>query len=79
MRNPRVIPSTLLPSLSAGWLLFLKLKIGVKGKVFEAVSSFQQTVTRQLKPIQEEAFCEAFDSLHERCKLCSEAAGVYVE
>jgi hypothetical protein len=46
---------------------------------FEAVSSIQQTVTRELKPIREEAFTRAFDSLYERCKPCAEAGGDYIE
>jgi hypothetical protein len=40
--------------------LFLKLKIAVKGTRFEAVLSFQQTVTIELKAIREEAFSQAF-------------------
>jgi hypothetical protein len=38
----------------------------MKGKRFEAVSSIQQTVTRELKAIWEEAFSLAFDLLYER-------------
>jgi hypothetical protein len=40
---------------------------------FEAVSSIQQTVTRELKAIWEEAFSQAFDLLYEQCKHCAEA------
>jgi hypothetical protein len=46
---------------------------------FEAVSSNQQTVTRELKAIREEAFSRTFDSLYERCKRCAEAVGDYIE
>jgi hypothetical protein len=38
---------------------------------FEVVSSIQQTATRELKAIREEAFSRIFDSLHERCKRCA--------
>jgi hypothetical protein len=63
----------------ADFLLFPKLKITMTGVRFEAVSSMQQTVTRELKDILEESFSRAFDSLYERCKLCAEAGGDYIE
>jgi hypothetical protein len=47
----------------------------MKGTRFEAFSSIQQTVMRELKAIWEEAFSRAFDSLYERCKCCAEAGG----
>jgi hypothetical protein len=40
---------------------------------FEAVSPIQQTVTRELKAIREEAFSQALDSLYEPRKRCAEA------
>jgi hypothetical protein len=46
---------------------------------FEAVSSIQRTVTRELKAIREEAISRALDSLYERCKLCAEGGGDYIE
>jgi deoxyribose-phosphate aldolase len=46
---------------------------------FEAVSSIQQTVTRELKAIREEAFFRAFDWLYERYKRCAEAGGDYIK
>jgi hypothetical protein len=49
----------------ADFFLFHKLKIAMKGMRFETVSSIQQTVTRELKAIREEAFSQAFDSLYE--------------
>jgi hypothetical protein len=51
----------------------------MKGTRFEAVSSIQQTVMRELKAIREEAFSRAFDSLYEGCKLYAEAGGDYIE
>jgi hypothetical protein len=61
------------PDLSpADFLLFLKLKIAMRGTRLEAVSSIQQTVTRELKAIWEEAFSRALDSLYERCKRRAE-------
>jgi histone-lysine N-methyltransferase SETMAR len=59
--------------------LFLKLKTAMKGTRFEAVSSTQHTVTRELNAILEEAFSRAFDSLYERCKFSAEAGGEYIE
>jgi hypothetical protein len=56
-----------------------KLKIAMKGTRFEAVSSIQQTVTRELKAMRDEAFSRASDSLYERCKRCAEAGGDYIE
>jgi hypothetical protein len=40
----------------ADFFLFPNLKITMKGTRFEAVSSIQQTVSRDLKAIREEAF-----------------------
>jgi hypothetical protein len=51
----------------------------MKGTRFEAVSSIQQAVTRELKAIQEEAFSWAFNSLCERCKHHAEAGGDNIE
>jgi hypothetical protein len=51
----------------------------MNGTRFEAVSSIQQPVTKELKAIREEAFSREFDSLCERCKLCAEADGDYIE
>jgi hypothetical protein len=67
--------------LTYRWLTFLfpKLKIGVKGTRFEFVSSIQQTLTTDLRSIQEEAFSRAFDSLYGRCKHCAEAGGDYTD
>jgi hypothetical protein len=45
----------------------------MKGTKFEAVSSIQQIVTRELKAIWEEAFSRSFYSLYKRCKFCVEA------
>jgi hypothetical protein len=45
---------------------FAGLKLAIKGTRFEAVSSIQQTATRDLKVIREEAFSLALDSLYER-------------
>jgi hypothetical protein len=47
----------------------------MKGTRFEAFSWIQQTATRELKAIREEAFSRAFDSLYERCKYVQKQAG----
>jgi hypothetical protein len=52
----------------ANFLLFPKLKIATKLTRFEAVSSIQQTVTKELKAIWEEACSRSFDSFYERYK-----------
>jgi cation transport regulator ChaB len=51
----------------------------VKGKRFQADSSIQQTVTRELKAIREEAFSRALNSLYEQYKRCAEASGDDIE
>jgi hypothetical protein len=48
----------------------------MKGTRFEAVSSTQQTMTRELKAKREEAFSRAFDLLYERYKRSAERAGI---
>jgi hypothetical protein len=64
---------------AADFFLFPKLKIAIKGTRLGVVSSIQQTVTRELEAIREEALSRAFGSLHERCKRCEEAGGDYIE
>jgi hypothetical protein len=51
----------------------------MKGTRVDTVSSIQQTMTRELKAIREEAFSWAFDSLYEQCKRCVEGGGDYIE
>jgi hypothetical protein len=58
--------------------LFSKLKIVMKGTRFEALSSVQQTVTKELEEKVDEAFSRAFDSLYERCKR-AEVGENYIE
>jgi hypothetical protein len=58
-------PSYSLDLAPADILLFSKLKIAMTGMRFKAVSSVQQTVMRELKVIQEEAFSRAFGLLYE--------------
>jgi hypothetical protein len=66
MRDPRVIPFfDLVPDDTSS---FHKLKTAMKGTKFKAVSSIKQTVTRELKAMREEAFSQAFYSLHEQRK-----------
>jgi hypothetical protein len=65
--------------LPAEFYLLPKLKIAVNGTRFDDVSSTQQTVTREVMGIQEEAFSWPFDSLYERCKRSAEAGGYYIE
>jgi transposase len=68
------------PDLSrADVFSFPKLKIAMKGTRFEAVSSIQHTVTRQLKAIRVQAFSWAFDTLYERCKRCVGAGGDHIK
>jgi hypothetical protein len=51
----------------------------MNGMRFEAVSSIQQTVTKELKAIWEEALSQAFDLLYEQCKHCVEVGRDYIE
>jgi hypothetical protein len=55
--SPDLVPADL--------FLFPKLKNAMKGTRFEAVSSIQQIVIRELKAIREEVFSQVFDSLCE--------------
>jgi hypothetical protein len=59
--------------------LFPKLKTAMKGTRFEAVSSIQRNVTRELKEMQEEAFSRVFNSLYGQCKQCAKAGREYIE
>jgi hypothetical protein len=47
----------------------------MKGTRFEAILSIQQTVTGELKAIQEEAFPRVFHPLYDRCECSAEAGG----
>jgi hypothetical protein len=50
----------------------------MKGTRFKAVSSIQQTVTRELKAIWEESFSQPFDLLYEQTKCYVEVGwGLY--
>jgi hypothetical protein len=51
----------------------------MKRTKFKAVASIQQTVPRELKAIQEEAFSRESDSLYERCRRWAEAGRDYFE
>lgn len=55
-------------------LLFPILKTAMKASGFEAVSSTQQSVEREVKP-----FSRAIDSLYVRRERCAEAGGAYIE
>jgi hypothetical protein len=69
MKDPHVIHPPYSPDLApADFFLFPNLQIAMKGTRFGDVSSTQQTMTRELKAIREEAFSRAFDSLYERYK-----------
>jgi hypothetical protein len=46
----------------------------MKASGFEAVSSTQQSVEREVKP-----FSRAIDSLYVRRERCAEAGGAYIE
>jgi hypothetical protein len=63
----------------AYFFLFPELKIAMKGASFEAVSSIQQTVMRELKVIREEVFSRAFDAVYEQCKRCAEVGRDCIE
>jgi hypothetical protein len=51
----------------------------MKDMKFEAVSSVQQSMIRELKMIRQEAFSQALESLYERYKSCAEADGDCIE
>jgi hypothetical protein len=59
------------------FFLFTKLKITMKGTIFEAVSSIQQNVTRELKAIREEALSGTFFRCMSDVNVTPKRAGLY--
>jgi hypothetical protein len=62
----------------ANFSIFPKLNIAMNGTRFEAVSSIQQTVMRELKTAWEWAFSQAFNSLYGRYRHCDEVGWYYI-
>jgi hypothetical protein len=60
------------------YFLFPKSKIAMKRTRFEAASLIQETLMREIKVIQEEAFSRALNPLSEQRK-CTEVDGDYIE
>jgi hypothetical protein len=63
------------PDVAQADFSFPKLKSAMKGRRFEAVPSIQQTMTRELRAVRDEAFSGTLGSLYEGGKCCAEADG----
>ena len=68
------------PDLSpCDYFLFPKLKLPLKGRLFEDVQDIQGAVTSRLRAIQQEDVQRSFQSLLDRATRCIDAGGMYFE
>ena len=68
------------PDLSpCDYFLFLKLKLPMKGRLFEDVQDIQAVVTSSLRAIPQERVQRSFQSLLDRATRCIDAEGMYFE
>ena len=61
------------------YFLFPKLKLPLKGRLFEDVQDIQGAVTSGLRAIPQEDMQRSFQSLLERVTCCIDAEGMYFE
>ena len=62
-----------------GYFLFLKLKLPLKGRLFEDVQDIQAAVTSSLRAIPQKDVQMSFQSLLDRATRCIDAEGMYFE
>jgi len=68
------------PDLSpCDYFLFPKLKLPLKGRLFEDVQDIQGAVTSSLRAIPQEDVQRSFQSLLDRATRCIDAEGMYFE
>jgi len=68
------------PDLSpCDYFLFPKLKLPLKGRLFEDVQNIQGAVTSSLRAIPQEDMQRSFQSLLDRATRCIDAEGMYFE
>ena len=68
------------PDLSpCDYFLSPKLKLPLKGRLFEDVQDIQAAVTSSLRPIQQEDVQRSFQSLLDRATRCIDAEGMCFE
>ena len=68
------------PDLSpCDYFLFPKLKLPLKGRLFEDVQGIQGAVTSSLRAVPQEDVQRSFRSLLDRTTLCIDAEGMYFE
>ena len=68
------------PDLSpCDYFLFHKLKLQLKGRLFEDVQDIQAAVTSSLQAIPQEELHRSFQSLLDRATCCIGADGMYFE
>ena len=61
------------------YFLFPKLKLPLKGRLFEDVQDIQGAVTSSLRAIPQEEVQRSFQSLLDRATRCIDAEGMYFE
>ena len=68
------------PDLSpCDYFLFFKLKLPLKGRLFEDVQDIQAAVTPSLRAIPQEDVQRSFQSLLDRATRCIDAEGMHFE
>ena len=68
------------PDLSpCDYFMFPKLKLPLKGRLFEDVQDIQAAVTSSLRAIPQEDVQSSFQSLLDRATRCIDAEGMYFE
>ena len=78
--NVRAPSSALLPwFIPRDYFLFPKLKLPLKGRLFEDVQDIQAAVISSLRDIPQEDVQRSFQSLLDRATCCIDAEGMYFE
>jgi histone-lysine N-methyltransferase SETMAR len=68
------------PDLSPpDYVLFPKVKLQLKGAIFDTIEEIQKAVTDQLNKIPSEDFSNAMKKLETRANLCITSSGSYFE
>ena len=67
------------PYSPRGYFLFPKLKLPLKGRLFEDVQDIQGAVKSSLRAIPQEDVQRSFQSLLDRATRCIDAEGMYFE
>jgi hypothetical protein len=60
------------------YFLLPKVKLHLKGRLFDSISGIQKTVTSTLNPIAKDDFNKDIKKLYDRENLCIQLEGMYV-